>query len=138
VTAEYSGTTIPTTAVELGKFGQVFGGDVTLYKGATGVLETGGHMRTANGNLILNTAGNGVTIKEGSNARMGVATLASGTVTVSTTQVTANSRIFLTKNSGTSTGALRVSARTAGTSFTITSSDGADTSTVAWMIVEPA
>jgi hypothetical protein len=35
-------------------------------------------------------------------------------------------------------GWLRVSARVAGTSFTITSSSGTDTSTVAWLIAEPA
>jgi parallel beta-helix repeat protein len=72
-----------------------------------------------------------------STTTMGLATLVAGTATVTTAAVTANSRIFLTKNSGTSTGALRVSARTAGTSFVITSSDAADTSTVAWQIIEP-
>jgi hypothetical protein len=71
---------------------------------------------------------------------MGLATLVAGTVTVSTTAVTANSRIYLTGQGDTAgtEGWLRVSARSAGTSFTITSSSGTDTSTVAWMIVEPA
>lgn len=78
-------------------------------------------------------------IVEGTNAAMGVATLAAGTVVVNTTRVTANSRVFLTsQTSGAAPGAVRVSARTAGTSFTITSSSGTDTSQVAWMIVEPA
>jgi hypothetical protein len=90
------------------------------------------------GDLLIGVAGKGIRVEEGTNATMGVATLVTGAVTVATTEVTANSRIFLTKNSGSSTGALRVSARVAGTSFTITSSDGADTSTVAWLIVEPA
>jgi hypothetical protein len=77
-------------------------------------------------------------VREGSNAKMGTATLVAGTVTVSTTAVTANSRIFLTaQTSGAAAGALRVSARTAGTSFTITSTSGTDTSSVAWMLVEP-
>jgi hypothetical protein len=35
-------------------------------------------------------------------------------------------------------GFLRVSARTAATSFTILSSSGTDTSVVAWLLVEPA
>lgn len=110
-------------------------------------LDVGGST-TMSGNLSLNTAGGGVFVKEGTNATMGVATLASGSVTVSTTKVTANSRIFLTanSNSGTEYGIVKVSARSAGTSFTITSYRGnnttttatGDTSTVAWIIVEPA
>jgi hypothetical protein len=52
--------------------------------------------------------------------------------------VTANSRIFLTcQTPGGTPGFLRVSARTAGTSFTILSSSGTDTSVVAWEIFEP-
>ncbi|HQK38540.1 MAG TPA: hypothetical protein PLO52_00320 [Flavobacterium alvei] len=92
------------------------------------------------GDVKLNDAGNGLYIKEGTNATMGVATLVAGTVTVNTTKVTANSRIFLTVNGGTLTnvGAQYVSARTAGTSFTITSLNVLDTSQTAWMIVEPA
>lgn len=84
------------------------------------------------------TLGRGLAVPEGSNAKQGTATLTAGTVTVSNTAVTANSRIFLTaQNTGGTPGALRVSARTAGTSFTITSSSGTDTSTVAYEIFEP-
>lgn len=93
------------------------------------------------GNLTLVSAGNGILIKEGTNATMGVATLVAGTVTVSTTKVTANSRILLTgQNLGTITVPVgyAVSARTAGTSFTILSANVVDTSTVAWVILEPA
>lgn len=92
------------------------------------------------GNVKLGAAGNKLFIKEGSNAAMGVATLSGGTVTVNTTAVTANSRIFLSVNGGTLTnvGFLDISTRSAGTSFTITSSNIADTSTVAWIIIEPA
>jgi hypothetical protein len=93
------------------------------------------------GNLTLVSAGNGILVKEGSNATMGVATLVGGTVTVSTTKVTANSRIILTgQNLGTITVPVgyAVSARTAGTSFTILSANAVDTSTVAWIIFEPA
>lgn len=77
-------------------------------------------------------------VVEGSNAAMGVATLVGGTVVVANNKVTANSRIFLSHHTaGVTTGWLRVSARTAGTSFTILSSSGTDTSVVAYMIVEP-
>ena len=91
--------------------------------------------------LKLDTVGYGVYIKEGSNATMGTATLVAGTVVVSTTKVTANSRIFLTIQSlGTVAvpKAIAVTAVTASTSFTITSADATDTSTVAWLIVEPS
>jgi hypothetical protein len=92
-----------------------------------------------NGDISMNTAGNGLKIKEGTNARMGTAVLVAGSKVVSTTAVTASSRIFLTSNTdGGTPGWLRVSARSAGTSFTITSSSGTDTSTVAWIIIEPA
>jgi hypothetical protein len=93
------------------------------------------------GNIKLNAAGSGLYVKEGANCTQGVATLVAGTVTVNTTKVTANSRIFLTPQSlGTilrPTG-LGVTARVAGTSFTITSMDITDTSTVGWLIMEPA
>lgn len=91
------------------------------------------------GNAILESAGSGLLIKEGSNATMGVSTLVAGTVTVSTTKVTANSRIFLTaQNSSGVPGFVGVSARNAGTDFTITSASVADTSNIAWIIIEPA
>lgn len=91
------------------------------------------------GNIAAVTAGSGFRIKEGSNAKMGTATLVAGSVVVSNTSVTANSRILLTSNAdGGTPGWLRVSARTASTSFTITSSSGTDTSTVAYLIMEPA
>lgn len=83
--------------------------------------------------------GAGLKVKEGTNATMGLATLAAGTVVVNTTKVTATSRIHLTGQAdGGTPGWQRVSARTAGTSFTITSSSATDTSTVAWIIIEPA
>lgn len=89
---------------------------------------------------------NGLSIREGTNATMGVATLASGTVTVSTTAVAANSRIYLSRqaaNSSTGIGSLTVGTVTAATSFVINSlgSTGSvvagDTSIVAWLIVQP-
>jgi hypothetical protein len=67
----------------------------------------------------------------------GTCTLTAGACTVSTALVTANSRVMLTGQDNNVTGALRVSARSAGVSFTITSSVGADTGVVAWEIIEP-
>lgn len=98
-----------------------------------------GHVGIDNGNLTLGTAGNKLLIKEGSNATMGVATLVGGTVTVNTTAVTSSSRIYLTSQvDGGTVGFVRVSSRSAATSFTITSSSALDTSDIAWVIVEPA
>lgn len=78
-------------------------------------------------------------IEDGTNKSMGVATLAAGTVTVANTRIQATSRIMLTgQNSSGTHGELTVSARVVGTSFTITSTSGADTRSVAWLIVEPA
>jgi hypothetical protein len=91
------------------------------------------------GNLAINTLGNGLRVKEGANAKMGTAVLVAGTLVVANTSVTANSRILLTTNTvGGTAGFLVVSARTPGTSFTILSSNVADTSTVAWQIFEPS
>lgn len=77
----------------------------------------------------------------GAAAKQGLATLGvGGTVTVNTTAVTANSRIFLTPQQRIGIAApapIGVTSRVPGTSFTIDSSNAADVSTVAWMIVEP-
>jgi len=105
------------------------------------ILSLSGTAGTLLGDFKLGTAGNGLYIKEGTNATMGVATLVGGTVVVSTTKVTATSRITLTIQSlGTvaTPMAIGVTARTAGTSFTITSADATDTSVVGWQIFEPA
>lgn len=81
---------------------------------------------------------NGFNITEQTNGRMGVATMVAGTIEVANTSVTANSRIFLTvQAAGGTQGHLSIT-RTAGTSFTITSTSNLDTSTVAWEIKEPA
>lgn len=106
-----------------------------------GQINTWSAIQSYTADIKITTAGKGLYIKEGTNATMGVATLVGGTVVVSTTEVTANSRIFLTAQSlGTVTvgQGLAVSARTAGTSFTILSQSALDTSVVAWMIIEPA
>lgn len=75
---------------------------------------------------------------ESVNGKQGAVTLVGGTATISNTSITANSRIFLTSQvDGGTPGFLRVSSRVVGTSFTITSSSGTDTSTVAYEIFQP-
>ena len=104
---------------------------VTLSRAAAGVLG-------CNSVFDVTNVGSGLQVAEGTNAKQGTAVLVAGTVTVANTSVTANSRIFLTSNAdGGTVGFLRVSARVAGTSFTITSSSATDTSTIAYEIFEP-
>lgn len=93
---------------------------------------------TAGGSFSLRQAGQGLQVQEGANCKQGTATLSAGTVTVVNTSVTANSRIFLTAQDNSSVGVLRVSARVAGTSFTITSSNAGDSGVVAYEIFEPS
>ncbi|WP_019549827.1 hypothetical protein [Streptomyces sulphureus] len=88
--------------------------------------------------LRAGSPGGGLAIAEGENARLGVATLGGGTVTVANTSVTDVSRLFLQRETpGGDPGHLSY-ARDPGVGFTITSSSAADTSTVGWLMVEPS
>lgn len=94
---------------------------------------------SADSDIVAALAGKGFRIKEGTNAKMGTATLSGGSVTVSNTSVTSTSRIIaFSQADGGTPGWLRCSARTAGTSFTITSSSASDTSTIMWILFETA
>jgi hypothetical protein len=105
--------------------------DVALGRSAAGVLSV------TTGAFSVTTAGQGLRVKEGSNAKQGTAVLTAGTATVANTSVTATSRILLTSQAdGGAPGFVRVSSRAAGTSFTITSSSATDTSTIAYEIFE--
>jgi hypothetical protein len=89
----------------------------------------------------ITTAGKGFRVKEGANAKMGVGTLSSGTATITTTAVTANSRIFLSDQGGgvfANIGSLSVGTVVPGTSFVVNSSNITDSSNFAWVIFEPA
>ena len=112
---------------------------VTPTSVVTAAITGHGDVQATAGNLVATDVGYGLQIKEGSNARMGTATLSGGTVTVSNTSITANTRIFLTTDGGTLThvGSPYVSARSAGTSFTISSSNVLDSANVDWLLVEP-
>ena len=106
--------------------------DTFLGRTAAGLLSV-----TGGTSFSVTSAGQGLRVAEGSNAKQGTAVLSAGAATVANTSVTATSRIFLTSQAdGGTPGWLRVSARVAGTSFTITSSSATDTSTVAYEIFE--
>ena len=85
----------------------------------------------------------GYTVQEGTNQKQGIAVLVAGTLVVNNTSITANSRILIgcqvpNHDVAGAIGRLRISARTAGTSFTILSSSATDTSSVGYEIFEPA
>lgn len=70
--------------------------------------------------------------------RVGTATMVAGTVTVADPQMNAGSIILITaQETGALAGVIRVSARVNGTSFTISSSNAADTAVMAYLIFEP-
>jgi hypothetical protein len=80
----------------------------------------------------------GITIQEGKNEYMGIATLENGKIAIDNTTVQEDSRIFLTIQSpGGTPGFVYISARVPGKSFTITSSSTTDKSIVAWLVLNP-
>lgn len=121
---------------------------------ATTLTATLGAITATNGNLVFGTAGNKIlstsvasTTAAGANS-FGKVTLVGGTATVSTTSVTANSIIFLTRQGVGATGAaalgqLSVGTIVASTSFVINAwkvTDATDlaitdVSSIGWMIV---
>lgn len=96
------------------------------------------------GDVIVSTAGKGLSIASGSNTRAGEAVLVGGTVTVTNTTVSASTRILLSRRvvGGTLGTGGYVYTISSGTSFTINSVDTAgvlsilDTSTISYVLIE--
>jgi tartrate dehydratase beta subunit/fumarate hydratase class I family protein len=105
----------------------------------TSLTATLGAITATNGNLVLGTAGNKITIATGANSSTGTSgALVAGAGTVLTSAVTANSKVFFSTHAlGTVTvpQSYYVSARTPGVSFAIASSSASDTSTVDWWLI---
>lgn len=120
----------------------------------TTLTATLGAITATNGNLVLGTAGNKLSVQAASNTAtagahsFGTVTLIGGTITVSTTAVTANSIILLTRMSIGATGAaalgiLSIGTVTASTSFVIrslltadaTNLATTDVSVIGWQII---
>lgn len=153
VTTNASGTHNSINTVVI-KASNVTSGGATVTNGSSLYIDSAGSYATnnyalligagtagTNGDVKLLTAGNGIYVKEGTNATSGVATLVAGVAVISTTKVTANSRVQLTVQSLGTVAVptmVGVTARVAATSFTITSASITDTSTIAWIIFEPA
>lgn len=120
-------------------------GNLTLTSG--NAVLTAGNLTMTNGSISLGTAGNGITIKSGANARIGQTTLVLGTKTLANTSVTANTRIFVSRsniNASTKLGCLEA-IPSAGVGFTINSYTPAsatvetnDTSIIDYILVESA
>jgi len=106
---------------------------------ANNVLRVSGSIAAVTGSLIVTgsaTITGSLLMPSGSNTRVGTSTLVAGNVLVNNTTVTANSLIFLTaQNTGGTPGALYIAAKTAATSFAVSSSSNTDTSTFAYFII---
>ena len=112
----------------------------TASPSVTGSVTAGTTLTATLGNISLGTAGNKLLIATGSNASVGTTAALSGTpgtIVVSTTAVTAASKIFLSVNTpGGSQGFLSAPTASivANTSFVINSTAN-ETSTVDWLII---
>lgn len=92
---------------------------------------------THSANIVFGTVGKTIEYQSGTGAMAGNATLVGGTVTVTNTNVTANSIIMLTrKTSGGTIGTAITYTISAGASFTITSDNILDTSTFSYVIMQ--
>lgn len=136
------GILIPTQAIA-GTVVNAYGINVVAPTGATTLNQAAlftGDVGLTSGNLLINTAGKGISIKSGSNARIGTGTLSGGTATISNSSVTANTRVFLqdTTSGGLTNVGVLTAVTTAGTGFVVTSTIALDTSTFNWFLVESA
>jgi hypothetical protein len=119
--------------------GLAVNGGLTLASGDFHVNEGAifsGTIETFSANIQVKTAGYGITIAEGANAKLGSGTLSGGTVTIANTSVTAASIIFLTDTSnGANLGVLSVGVITAGDGFVVNSSNALDSGTFNFLII---
>lgn len=88
------------------------------------------------GQLALQLAGGGLSVKEGSNCKQGGGTLVAGTVAVANTSVTSTSRIQITVSTPGGTQGFLSYTKTAGTGFTVTSTSVLETSAFDYFITE--
>lgn len=100
-------------------------------------LAVGGNLGVFGGDVVIQDAGKGIRIKSGANARAGISQLSGGTLTINNNTITSNTLIFAFPlfPSG-AVSALAVTARSLGTSFTVTSANGSDASFFSWLLVE--
>jgi hypothetical protein len=134
-----TGVSAPARANALYTRGDVLaGGRLDLSGNAViyGNISTLGNQYIAGNLSTIGSLSVGGTVNFKNDLVVGNAALTAGSVTVSTAAVTTNSKIYLTFTgfSG-STGFLRVGTIVNGVSFQIVSSNGGDTGTVNWLII---
>jgi len=86
--------------------------------------------------LVFLTVAKGLQFKSGANGRVGSLTLSSGTLTVNNSSVTAKTKIMLNRTSTAGTPGFTSVTYVVGTSFTVTSSSGTDSSTFDYLLYE--
>jgi hypothetical protein len=113
----------------------------TTITAGTGITSSLGNITSSEGNLILNGINSKIDINATapSTASIGTsAAMTAGTITISTTAITAVSKVFVSANTaGGTVGVLNapIASYVIGTSFVINSSSATDTSTVNWWII---
>ena len=125
------------TTAQLGVIGGTASKRVLTLKAAASQSTQIFEAQDSSGNELVGIGSLGqLRVKSGANLRIGQATLIAGSAVVSNTSVTANTRIFLTVSTAGGTQGFLKTTKSAGVSFTITSTSGTDTSTVDWFMVE--
>ena len=130
-----AGTSAQTTA-QLGIIGATASQRVLTLAAAASQSTQIFEARDSSGNELIGIGSLGQFRVRAASNRVGQATLIAGAAVVANTSVTANSRIFLTVSTAAGTQGFLKTTKTAGVSFTITSTSGTETSTVDWFIVE--
>ncbi len=87
-----------------------------------------GHQIISNGNHVFTHIAGGLSLKDGSNSRIGNGVLVGGSVDIANTSITDNSHILLQRTGDTSSvvGVLTVASKTAGVGFTVKSLTAVD------------
>lgn len=98
-------------------------------------IDQNGDLQANVGSVAIETVGKGLQVKGGAGGRVGTVALTAGSATVANTTVTANTIVLLSVSSPGGTRGFLSYSVSVGTGFTITSS-AAETSTVAYMLVE--
>lgn len=137
------GLYVLTSASGTNKYCAFFQGNVGIGTATPGTRldVSGGDIRVSSGNLIINTVGKTLEIKQGTNACAGTgAVMVAGAVTVTTNAVATGDIILTCRTATGGTPGLSSPVVTIvnATSFTLTSSNALDTSTYSWVIIKAA
>jgi hypothetical protein len=129
-------------ADQSGGINRVYGGPSGLYMydsaGVTGITLNSAAVTVEKPTYINQPVALGASGTQFTRARRGTATLVGGIVAVADSTVTASTEIYVSQRTPSGTpGWLYVSARSAGTNFTVTSSSILDTSVISYWMIQP-